>query len=359
LHAQVLETALTLTALPAAPDGFEVGSLVEVQHQDEGLLGAWSMGVIVCIEHDQAQVAMSAFDGDEECEWFEWACLRPSPPAPPGGETWATSVKKGDHVDLKHEGCWWEMEVSNVARERLSRAITFTVYSVVHGDEHEVSAKMMRPCWTWRPASKQWHAQHTDTLYSAASATPLDVTNADAGGLVDALAFIERLPRSLDAGESLKFSLAGRPELLLPDPNQEASELLSGLLSGLGSSEHFEVRMPTAVAADTALRVRVRLKVPPTAGHVYVMMPPGTCAGDRFSALLQDGREMLVTAPVGLTFGQQMLIRVPELPAGAADAPAADSEPAEEIKKVKDKAKKVKDKAAKVSKGEPDSTHGP
>ena len=40
---QVLETALTLTALPAAPDGFEVGSLVEVQHQDEGLLGAWSM----------------------------------------------------------------------------------------------------------------------------------------------------------------------------------------------------------------------------------------------------------------------------------------------------------------------------
>jgi hypothetical protein len=141
---------------------------------------------------------------------------------------------------------------------------------------------------------------------------------------------------------------------LLPDPNQEASELLSGLLSGLGSSEHFEVRMPTAVAADTALRVRVRLKVPPTAGHVYVMMPPGTCAGDRFSALLQDGREMLVTAPFGLTFGQQMLIKVPELPAGAADAPAADSEPAEEIKKVKDKAKKVKDKAAKVSKGEPD-----
>ena len=58
---QVLETALTLTALPAAPDGLEVGSLVEVQHQDEGLLGAWSMGVIVCIEHDQAQVAMPAF----------------------------------------------------------------------------------------------------------------------------------------------------------------------------------------------------------------------------------------------------------------------------------------------------------
>ena len=189
---------------------------------------------------------------------------------------------------------------------------------------------------------------------SAHHSARLDVTNADAGGLVDALAIIERLPRSLDAGESLKFSLSGRSELLLPDPNQEASELLSGLLSGLGSSEHFEVRMPTAVAADTALRVRVRLKVPPTAGHVYVMMPPGTCAGDRFSALLQDGREMLVTAPNGLTFGQQMLIKVPELPAGAADAPAADSEPAEEIKKVKDKAKKVKDKAAKVSKGEPD-----
>ena len=45
---------------------------------------------------------------------------------------------------------------------------------------------------------------------------------------------------------------------------------------------------------------------------------------------------------------------MPPRPNSATTAPAADSEPAEEIKKVKDKAKKVKDKAAKVSKGEPD-----
>jgi hypothetical protein len=75
---------------------------------------------VTAVEPKRARVRIEAW-ADEEADWFDWKALRPHPPSPPGGETWVNAVKKGDHVDMFHEEAWWEMEVREVAHERLSR----------------------------------------------------------------------------------------------------------------------------------------------------------------------------------------------------------------------------------------------
>ena len=122
---------------------------------------------------------------DDDPEWFSWAQLRPHPPGTPGGEGWCQTLKKGDHVDMFHEEAWWEMEVRGAQRsrraagdpprltgrpmgrlvtliwqvrdvehERLSRTLIFSLYSLVHGDEHQVEGDKIRPHWKWKIVSK-------------------------------------------------------------------------------------------------------------------------------------------------------------------------------------------------------------
>ena len=57
--------------------------------------------------------------------------------------------------------------------------------------------------------------------------------------------------------------------------------------------------------------------MPKAEDQLYVSMPPGVAAGERFSALLADGRELVVTAPPNLPAGEQMLITVPAFVAGS------------------------------------------
>ena len=109
-----------------AVDGMEPGTRVEVEMREEGLQGARFAGVVKDVREDAALVRIEAFAEDAP-EWFNWSQLRPHPPETPGGQGWCTEIQKGDHVDLLSEDAWWEMEVTLVERERITRTMSFTL----------------------------------------------------------------------------------------------------------------------------------------------------------------------------------------------------------------------------------------
>ena len=251
------------------------------------------------IEAGRALVQIEAFP-DDEPEWFEWSAMRPHPPGTPGGDNWAAHVKKGDRLDLYHEDAWWEMEVTMIERERLSRTIHFTLYSVVHGDEHVVDSSAVRPSWTWLSASKQWHSAHSNRLYSACAAAPMSALTVTSGGTITAKASIT-IAAGITAsrGTPLKFRLVGHASVGVPNTQPQ---------------KEYTIYAPHDVSEGDVLPITLQLEMPRAEDQLYVTMPPSSglnLDGVTFSALLSDGRELVVTPPEGLEPGAQMLVTIP------------------------------------------------
>ena len=275
----------------------DVGASVEVlmDESDPSLAGARFPGQVVEVSVESACVLLL---DDEEAEWYAWAALRPAPPETPGGKFWFNVVKPGHKVDMMYEGAWWDMEVAKVEHERLSRKLLFKLVSLVHGDEHEVESDKIRPTWTWLSSSKQWHAAHSDSVYSACAAAPLSALSAASGGTIGATATMT-MPRRFRKGQEVQFKLDGHAEMGLPAMNVDAV---------------YKIAVPVDVAAGHTLKVQVKLKMPKAEDQLYVTMPPEDDLEDgTFIAVLSNGRELIVTPPDDLEPGDQMLVTVPSL----------------------------------------------
>jgi hypothetical protein len=174
-------------------------------------------------------------------------------------------------------------------------AYIFSLYSVVHGDEHQVDASAIRPTWRWLSASKQWHTAHANAYFSACAAAPLSVPTAAAGGQSDATCTLT-LAHPIKASTEIKFTLEGHEAFNLPTP--EVAKI-------------FRARVAADMPAGQQLAISIKLALPKAEDQMYVTMPPGVAPGGAFRALLADGRELLVTPPEGLPPGETMLVTVP------------------------------------------------
>ena len=275
------------------PDGLEVGSRVEIEHEDEA--GSWYAAQVVATKPGAAKITYSTLDADEE--WFDAAKLRPAPPRPPAG--WAESLCANDRVELLNEGAWWEVVILEINRARISQEAFYLVRSSYYGDEHEVAAALLRPKWFWLSARQQWQAAHNGELFSRTSTVALPA-QAQAVELVKTQ-FTLNAPRDLKPDETLKFKAADDGKV-------------------------YRCQFSVEVKQGAPIRISVSRPPPKPLDQVFVSMPPNVAGGEKFVAILTDGRELVVTAPEGLSVGQQMLVPVPVIDKEQAAKEAAEKE---------------------------------
>lgn len=89
--------------------------------------------------------------GDGSEEWVRVANLRPTPPPPPSGSAWVSKLGKGELIDLRYDGAWWEVVLVGRSGARLQ------VLAVRYAKAHDVHAAELRPWWQRNEAGMRPH----------------------------------------------------------------------------------------------------------------------------------------------------------------------------------------------------------
>ena len=146
----------------SAMNWLTIGAKVEVQMQEEGLIGSRYPAKVIATasQANKAQVEYSAFneEGDEAKSLKEWVPLSiVTPPPPPPPANFISSLKIGQTLEVFFEDGWWGVTLLKKRKE--AGAPGFLVGSALYKTEHWAEEANLRPPWTfygghWEAAGK-------------------------------------------------------------------------------------------------------------------------------------------------------------------------------------------------------------
>eukprot|EP00965_Chrysotila_dentata_P117304 3877241-Pleurochrysis_carterae.AAC.1 len=202
-----------------------------------------------------------------------------------------------------------------MARQRLSQELLVLVRSENFGDEHEVSLGLLRPRWRWMAATSQWAMAHNAEVYSATTRVARRETSMLVDGPADGAAGGGSAPggcaNEAAGGSNLSGVTTQRMKVVAPHDLRQGEKLRCAAHDGRA----FTVTVPRPIPRGTAISFTVERVAPSVSrarDEIYLTLPPGLKEGETFNALLQDGREVVVTVPNGAQAGAQVQLGLPE-----------------------------------------------